>query len=80
MKIGQSIAGILIVEPSVCRIIVLFYLIAPQCDSHCLLVDHRAFYLGFPLTKVQINFNPKGHIKLNMYNLIKYFLNIVRVH
>jgi hypothetical protein len=43
-------------------------------------VEHRAFYLGLPLTRMQINFNPKDHIKLYMYILIKYVLDIMRVH
>jgi len=56
-KESRILLAFLLLDRLFAGLLVLFYLTVPQSDSHCLLVDHRTFYLGFPLKKMQINFN-----------------------
>jgi len=62
-KRGRVWLAFLLLNPLFVGLLVLFYRTVANSDTHCLLVDHRAFYLGLPLIKMQINFNSKDHIK-----------------
>jgi hypothetical protein len=80
MKRGRVWLAFLLLNPLFVGLFVLFYHTVTNSDTLCLLVDHRAFYLGLPLIRMHINFNLRDHIKLRMYILIKYVLDIMWVH